>query len=241
MTTVLMVVSAAHYWTLNNGTEHPTGFWAEELVEPHRVFSDADWEMTIATPGGKKPVVDRLSLRPRWSRNTGRRIAYLDRLADTLSTPRILADADAADFDLVFYPGGHAPMEDLAYDPGSGDLLIRMLHSGKTVALLCHGPAAALAAHNPDGSWALAGLRMTAFSNREERVNTFARKAPWLLETRLVEGGATYVRRRIPFAPFITVDRNLYTGQNPASAAMLAERLVTDLGSAFRADAVGTA
>jgi hypothetical protein len=51
---------------------------------------------------------------------------------------------------------------------------------------------------------------MTAFSNREERVNTFARKAPRLLEIRLVEGGATYVRRRIPFAPFITVDRNLF-------------------------------
>jgi putative intracellular protease/amidase len=43
-------------------------------------------------------------------------------------------------------------MEDLAYDPVSGDLLARMLHSDKTVALLCHGPAAALAAHNPDGS-----------------------------------------------------------------------------------------
>ncbi|TCN54978.1 hypothetical protein EV641_104243 [Rhodococcus sp. SMB37] len=35
MTDVLFVVSAADHWTLQDGTRHPTGFWAEELVEPY--------------------------------------------------------------------------------------------------------------------------------------------------------------------------------------------------------------
>lgn len=43
MTKVLMIVSAAKHWTLNDGTPHPTGFWAEELVTPYAVFTDAGW------------------------------------------------------------------------------------------------------------------------------------------------------------------------------------------------------
>ncbi len=32
MTTALFVVSAADHWTLKDGTEHPAGYWAEELA-----------------------------------------------------------------------------------------------------------------------------------------------------------------------------------------------------------------
>ena len=34
MTSVLIVVSAADGWTLNDGSSHPTGYWGEELAEP---------------------------------------------------------------------------------------------------------------------------------------------------------------------------------------------------------------
>jgi hypothetical protein len=72
---------------------------------------------------------------------------------------------------------------------------------------------------------------MTALSNAEERLNPFARKAPWLLQDRLVESGALYRKGRLPLRPYLVVDRNLYTGQNPASSAMLAHKLVTDQSS----------
>ena len=62
MTSVLIVVSAANRWTLNDGTSHPTGYWAEELAQPHQIFTTAGWDTTIATPGGVAPTVDRLSL-----------------------------------------------------------------------------------------------------------------------------------------------------------------------------------
>jgi len=51
MTSVLIVLSAADVWTLKDGSKHPTGYWAEELVEPHRIFSAAGWGITIASPG----------------------------------------------------------------------------------------------------------------------------------------------------------------------------------------------
>ena len=53
--------------------------------------------------------------------------------------------------------------------------------------------------------------------------------APWLLEDRLVNLGAQYNKAPEPWAPYVTVDGNLYTGQNPSSSRELAERLVKDL------------
>lgn len=120
-------------------------------------------------------------------------------------------------------------MEDLAQDPASGALLTRRLTSGKPLALLCHGPAALLAAQREDGTWPFRGYRMTAISNVEEGLNPFARNAPWLLEDRLRELGAKCRKGRIPLRPFVVVDRNLLTGQNPASARDLAERIVAEL------------
>ena len=231
MTSVLMVLSAADHWTLTDDTKHPTGFWAEEFVVPYETFADAGWDITIATPGGKPPTVDRLSLGISGGLppKTRKIKAKLERLAAVLASPANLSDVDPDSFDLVFYPGGHGPMEDLAYDKTSGALLANRLASGKPLALLCHAPAAILAATAPDGTSPFAGYKMTGLSNREELLNRFAKKAPWLLEDKLKDTGAQYSKGRLPLRPYTVIDRNLYTGQNPQSSEKLASRLVADL------------
>ncbi|MEU6449754.1 type 1 glutamine amidotransferase domain-containing protein [Streptomyces sp. NPDC046979] len=231
MTNMLFVVSAADRWTLRDGEVHPSGFWGEELAMPHKIFTEAGWDITIATPGGKVPTLDRLSM----SRTAGlpsklREVAaYLESIKAELNSPRSLDRIDPDDFDVVFYPGGHGPMEDLSVDPVSGALLTKVLASGKPLALLCHAPAAAFAATNEDGSWPFTGYRMTGLSNFEEKLNSFGRKAKWLLEDRLRESGAEYSKARLPLRPYVVVDRNLYTGQNPPSSERLAERIVADV------------
>ncbi|MFF0478297.1 type 1 glutamine amidotransferase domain-containing protein [Streptomyces sp. NPDC004284] len=231
MTRVLFVVTGADHWTLKDGTKHPTGFWGEELAVPHRTFTAAGWETTLATPGGRRPTLDAISMgRTAGLPGTLREVAdHLASIQDRLDSPASLDEVDPDDFDLVFYPGGHGPMEDLSHDETSGALLTRRLASGRPLALLCHGPAAMLAARNPDGSWPFAGYQVTALSNTEEKLNSFGRKAPWFLEDRLRENGADYSKGLVPLLPHIVVDRHLYTGQNPGSSKRLAERLVTDL------------
>jgi Histidine kinase-, DNA gyrase B-, and HSP90-like ATPase/DJ-1/PfpI family len=128
-------------------------------------------------------------------------------------------------------PGGHGPMEDVAYDRTSGALLTHRLASGRPLALLCHAPAAILAATGPDGKSPFAGRRMTGLSNREELLNRFAKKAPWLLQDKLKEAGVVY-SKGFPLRPHTVVDGNLYTGQNPQSSEKLAERLVADVRAA---------
>jgi aldehyde dehydrogenase (NAD+) len=46
MPSLLVVLTGADHWTLDDGTPHPTGFWAEELTEPMRVFRDAGVDET---------------------------------------------------------------------------------------------------------------------------------------------------------------------------------------------------
>lgn len=230
MTAVLMVLSAADHWTLKDGTEHPSGVWAEEFVVPYELFTDAGFDVTVATPGGRTPTIDQLSLGISGGlpNKTKRIAADVERLRPVLDHPANLADQNPDDYDIVFYSGGHGPMEDLAVDKISGSLLTNRLASGKPVALLCHAPAAAFAAKNADGSWPFRGYRMTGLSNAEERLNPFAWKAKWLLENRLKEEGADY-SSGFPLRPHIVVDRNLYTGQNPQSSEKLAKRMIADV------------
>ena len=62
MATILMVVSAADSLTMKDGSQHPTGYWAEELVVAHRTLMQDGHRVDFATPGGIKPTVDKVSL-----------------------------------------------------------------------------------------------------------------------------------------------------------------------------------
>lgn len=227
MAKILFVVTGADHWTLADGTRHPSGFWAEEVVAPYRAFTEAGHDIAVATPGGVVPTVDRASLAPEVNggkENADVIAAELSSIA-ALQRPLKLEEADLADYAAVFYPGGHGPMEDLAVNPDSGRLLTAALESGKPLGVVCHGPAALLAAAREDGSWPFADYRLTGFTNAEETQAGLADKAKWLLQDRLVELGADFQEGE-PWAPKVVVDRNLVTGQNPASSAPLAAEIL---------------
>lgn len=232
MTAVLMAVTAARHWTLTDGTRHPTGFWAEEFLVPYGIFTDAGFDITVATPGAATPVVDELSLGLTGGVLPHTVKKFRTRLADltpVLDNPADLHAVNQDDYNLVFYPGGHGPMEDLAVDSVSGTILTERLTSGRPLALLCHAPAALLATVDNNGETPFAGKHVTGLSNREELVNSFAKKAPWLLEDKLREIGTDYDKALIPFRPHVVRDGNLFTGQNPQSSKKLATTLVNVL------------
>ncbi|MEV6213556.1 type 1 glutamine amidotransferase domain-containing protein [Nocardia sp. NPDC058379] len=230
MAHILFVLTGADHWTLADGTKHPTGFWAEEFVAPYAAFTGAGHTVTVATPGGVLPPVDQGSLAAEANGGAERAAEIAEVLAgaEVLRQPIPLAEVRLADYDAVFYPGGHGPMEDLAVDPVSGALLVDALASGKPLGVVCHAPAALLATADADGKSPFAGYRVAAFSNAEEAQAGFAEKAKWLLADRLVALGVDY-REGEPWAPHIEVDRTLYTGQNPASSAPLAARMLDAL------------
>ncbi|MFJ7018613.1 type 1 glutamine amidotransferase domain-containing protein [Streptomyces sp. NPDC101117] len=230
MSKILFVMTGADHLTLADGTEHPTGFWAEEAVAPYEAFRAAGHEITVATPGGVVPTVDKASLAPELNggQEGADRVAAVLASMTELDAPLRLEDVRLDDYAAVFYPGGHGPMEDLAADAASGDLLTRALRSGKPLGVVCHGPAALLAATG-DGGNAFAGYRVAGFTNEEETQGGLAGRLTWLLQDRLTEAGIE-VDAGEPWAPHVVTDRNLVTGQNPASSAPLAAELLKRLG-----------
>ena len=222
MSKILFVVTAARNWTLADGTQHPTGYWAEELLAPYEFFTQAGDTVEFATPGGVAPVVDEASLAPEV--NDGQDVRPQLEAIDELKSPLNLTDVRLNDYDAVFYPGGHGPMEDLAVDATSGGLIRDALETNVPVGIVCHGPAALLAARDADGNSVLKGRQVTGFSNEEEKQGGLADKAKWLLEDRLREAGAD-VQVGPAWEPKVVVDGTLVTGQNPKSSEPLAKQL----------------
>lgn len=232
MTKVLFAVTGSDHWTLADGTRHASGYWPEELATPHRIFTEAGFDVTFATPGGVVPVDDKAGYAPEMNGGdaaVGQSIAdYIASIADELKSVKDLDTLDPSDFDILFIPGGHGPMEDLAVSEKFGAMTRAFAEAGKPVAAVCHGPAALLAARDDNGDWLFSGYRVTGFSNIEETQVGFADVAKWLLEDRLKSDGGIFSAAAQPWAEHLVVDRNLYTGQNPASSEVIARRLVAD-------------
>jgi putative intracellular protease/amidase len=219
MANILMAVSAADSLTMKDGSEHPTGYWAEELVVSHRVLRDAGHTVHIATPGGVKPTVDQVSLAAESAGGQERADGFREYLANIdaeLSAPLVLADVDINAYDAVVMPGGHGPMADLCKDADLGRLLVAADGAGKVIAPFCHGPAGLLSATLDDGSFAFAGRRLTVFTNEEELNGGTGENTPWLVEDALREKGAV-IENAAAWSSYVVRARNLFTGQNPQS------------------------
>ncbi|AWW41753.1 MULTISPECIES: type 1 glutamine amidotransferase domain-containing protein [Streptomyces] len=229
MAKLLFVMTGATYWTLKDGTRHATGYWAEEFAAPYKALSGAGHEITVATPNAVVPTVDMMSLRPDMagSAQIALDLEEIIRSAEVMRRPIHLANARLEDYDAVYFPGGHGPMEDLCVDPDAGRLLTAALASGKPLAVVCHAPAAMLATRI-HGESPFAGYRVTAFTNEEEEAVGLAKRARWTVESELIDMGVDFTKGEM-WKPYTVVDRNLFTGQNPASAAVLAERLLAAL------------
>jgi putative intracellular protease/amidase len=233
MSSIVMVLSGASVWTMKNATPHPTGFWSEEFVTPHRKFTEAGFKVTIATPGGVNPTVDPLSFQLSYNRNDANAVAeqkdYMKRLGSALTSPARVEDLDPAAYDGIFLVGGHGPMQDLAVHGTIGQVLVAMIDNpSKFVATVCHGVAGLFGAARPDGTWAFRDRQLTGFSNEEETEAGFAGNAPWLLEDRLRIAGARYVAKPA-WTPHVVTDDNLISGQQNYSAGVTADAVLEQM------------
>jgi len=231
MANILMVVSAADSLTMKDGSEHPTGYWAEELVVSHQSLTEAGNTVHIATPGGRKPTVDQVSLAAESAGGEDRAQGfkdYLARIDAELAHPLVLADVDVASYDAVVMPGGHGPMADLYKDADLGRILVAANKAGKIIAPFCHGPAGLLSATDHDGAFAFKGRRLTVFTNEEELGGGTGENTPWLVEDALKEKGAV-IENGAAWSSNVVRDGNLITGQNPQSSGDVAKEVLAAL------------
>ena len=201
-----------------------------EFAHPYDEFKSAGFEIVTASPAGGIAPVDPMSIEK--YKDDPSSVDFLN-YPDWQTTDKLSNYLGRADeFAAVFVPGGHGPMFDLAVARVSQKVIAEFADKGKVVAAVCHGPAAFVNVTLAGGEHLLKGKEVTGFSNAEEDIMGLSKVVPFLLEDKLKEVGARFVKAEEPWGVKVVVDEKLITGQNPASAKALGRAVVKAVNGA---------
>lgn len=207
-------------------TDRPTGAYLPEVAHPWRVFQDHGYTVDLVSAAGGQP--------PLYGEDLGDPVqrAFTEDPEMSLKLAQALnpAHVDARKYDAIYFAGGHGTMWDFPDNAELAAIARDIYESGGFVAAVCHGPAALVAITLSDGRALLDGKEVAAFTNEEETEVGLAEVVPFLLQTRLEECGAKHTGAA-KFQPWVVVDGRLVTGQNPASAAGVADKVVDGLAA----------
>ncbi|ADR22321.1 dimethylallyltransferase [Marivirga tractuosa] len=209
-------------------TGEKTGFWVEEFAAPYYSMKDENVDITIATPKGGKAPIDPRSQSEASQTEATKRFNNDEEVQKRIANTQKLSEVKAADYDAVFYPGGHGPLWDLAEDKTSIELIETFNEQDKPMAFVCHAPAALKEVKGKDGEPLVKGKKVTGFTNAEEEAVQLTEVVPFLLEDMLAEKGGTFTKGE-NWSVHVVEDGNLITGQNPASSKKAAELLLQKL------------
>lgn len=221
--TKILFVVTSHDQLGNTGKK--TGIWIEEFAAPYYALTDQGVEVTIASPKGGQAPIDPKSTLPENSTEATKRF-YADKATQSkLSKTVVLSKVSQEGYDAVFYPGGHGPMWDLSEDQQSARLIESFYRNDKPIAFVCHAPAALKNVKDSNGEPLIKGKNVTGFTNTEEEAVQLTHVVPFLLEDMLKGKGGNY-QKAGDWQPFAVTDGLLITGQNPASAVLVTEKLM---------------
>jgi putative intracellular protease/amidase len=221
---ILHVVSnVAHF----ADPSQPTGLWLSELTHAHDVFAARGYEQRIVSPkGGRSPLEPRALKWPLRDASATRWLDAADCAAQLAGTARP-EEIDPADYDAIYFTGGHAVMFDFPDAEGLQRITRAIYERGGIVSSVCHGYCGLLNTRLSDGRLLVEGKRLTGFSWREEILAGVVKKMPYNAEVEMKRRGALYEKAFLPFVSYVVVDGRLVTGQNPWSARATAEAVAS--------------
>jgi len=206
-------------------TGEKTGFWIEEFATPYYFLTDNGIKVDLVSPKGGQPPIDPKSFSPEFMTPSTERFNKDTETRDILSKTSKLENVDEADYDAVFYPGGHGPLWDLAESKDSISLIESFYRNNKPVAAVCHAPAIFKHTKDENGNHLVEGKKVTGFTNSEEDAVQLTDVVPFLVEDMLKSNGGIYSKGP-DWTPYSVTDGLIITGQNPASSELVAEKLL---------------
>ena len=214
---ILFIVSSAASIGPKN---RKTGNFLPEVSHPYSAFVKQGYEIDFASvKGGSAPLdgTDLLDdpLNKSFMEGEG---------AKSFAATQEIASVDTKSYDAIFIPGGLGPMVDMPDNKIVQDAIVDTYERDAVVGAVCHGPVSLLNVNLSDGSALIDGKTIASFTNEEEE--GYAKEdVPFLLESALKEKGAKFISVA-PWQPNSIADGKLVTGQNPASAIGVAEKMI---------------
>jgi putative intracellular protease/amidase len=195
-------------------TGQPTGFYLGEVTHPLAELDAANIPVEFASIQGGEPPVDGLDLNDA----TNARYWNDERFRTAIRSTRKLDEVDPSKYAAIFFAGGHGAMWDFPTSAAVARVTRDIYEQGGAVAAVCHGPAALVNVKLGDGSYLVAGKRVSAFTDSEEHAVKLENTVPFLLASQLVARGARH-EPAPDWTSKVVTDGRLVTGQNPQSAS----------------------
>ncbi len=202
-------------------TGETTGAYLPEVSHPYDVFRAAGFEVDFTSPKGGRPPLDGVDLKDASQKAFLENEEAMKKL-DASATPK---DVDASAYRAIFYAGGHGTMWDFPDDAALAKLAATIYDAGGVVGAVCHGPSGLVNVKLASGKHLVEGKKVAAFTNEEETAVKLDKVVPFLLASTLIERGAEHIPGP-NWKPNVVVSERLVTGQNPASAKGVGERMV---------------
>lgn len=231
---VLMVVANPSVSTTVGGA---VGFWASELIHPWYAFTEAGYEVTIASPKGGKVEFDDLS-DPRHPSGYSKQdiismgFIHMPHLMALLENTPSLNEVKESAYDAILVAGGQSPMFTFPQATSLHQLIADFYEAEKVTAVMCHATCALLFVKLSDGKLLIEGKTMTGYANVEEDYADSIRgqkNMPFRIEDEAKKLGANFITGG-RFKEFAVRDGRLITGQQQYSGAVTAQLFIDTLG-----------
>lgn len=221
-----VLIPVSNHATLGN-TDQANGTYAPELTHALHVFTEQGIDFDIASiKGGKAPIYGTDIEDDLVNRNMLASEDFQNRINNTIPVSQL----DIAAYDAIFYPGGFGLLNDLATNEDFAKLSATHYENGGVLGAVCHGAAGFLPIILNSGEPLLANKMVTAFTREEEIDYGTIDDIPFLLEESLTRNAARFSKVK-PWQEFVIEDGRVITGQNPASAHVVAQAIVKQLAS----------
>lgn len=209
-------------------TGKPTGFYWEELAAPYYALLKKGLEVDIASVKGGEAPADPGSAEGDAVTEPVKRFLADEAAMKAVKNTHAIDAIKAENYRVVYIPGGHGTMWDLAQSEVVGDVVAKAYDNGSVVGAVCHGPSGLLGATLSNGKSILDGKNVSGFTNSEEKTVGLEAVVPYALETRMRELGGNFTGGA-DFQPHAVRDGRLVTGQNPASSMSVGEKMIEAL------------
>ncbi|RDZ45911.1 type 1 glutamine amidotransferase domain-containing protein [Haloferax sp. Atlit-10N] len=216
------------------------GYWGEECIEPLTTLTDAEVDVTVATPTGAPPVVDERSIDPEEvGEELAERVVEVHENDERLQNPEPIAQVDAREYDAVVFPGGHGTAWDINQDRHARQALLQAVAGDDSKALVvCHAVGILGFTREADGSFLVEGREVTGFPNEweegivdENDLMPDGRKLPYWVEDEVKAAGGVW-DAELDSDTSVTVDGDLITARGPGSSSAAARALLDELDAA---------
>lgn len=236
---ILVVATEERYMRMANGKKFSTGNHPVETLLPMYHIDAAGFEMDVATVAGYSAKFEMWAMPPQDALVQQTFTKYQPKFEQPLKLDEVVAGlGEDSPYAGVFLPGGHGAMLGLPESKALGQLLAWTMDTRRVLAVICHGPAALLAARTLEDRQAFlfSGYNICAFPDELDRqtptIGYIPGPMPWYIGEKLKPLGVNIINQDITGR--CHQDRNVFTGDSPlasdALGHMVAKALLSGMG-----------